>query len=626
MSDPTPEPAIEPSPPPVRFDDMPLSEPARAGLAALGYEIATPVQASVFEAAMSGRDLMVQSKTGTGKTTAFGLPLVEMVDVSRERVDPQALVLCPTRELAMQVAEEIAELGDPKGVRVLPVYGGTPMNPQLNALKSGCDVVVGTPGRVLDHIRRRTLRLVHARLAVLDEADEMLSMGFWEDVTAILDQLPEQRQTFLFSATLPDQIRKTALTQMKDPAQIDISRDELTVEGITNISYETDERLPKPRNLLYVLEVERPQSAVIFCNTRDDASIIAAFLRRQGLHALSLSGELSQRDRERVMRRMKTGELRYLVATDIAARGIDISDLGHVINYSLPAFTEVYLHRVGRTGRAGKKGTAISLVSGRDEMTYTELQRNFGVNFIRKTLPPFQEINRMQADRVGAELLKAARDTEITSFLRLAEHLKATESGTEVIAFLLKGYFAQLEEERAREPQDLEEDTQEEEHRPPRREERRDAERSPRRRDRARDGDRGAGRSADRGGRSDRADRGGRADRADRSDAGDRAPADGDAQELGRSIQEPGEARAEHLRLFINRGQVDGYDERRIRGLLADAADVDEEEAMHRAVLRRNHAFADVRADVAEKAIAAAGAGFEREDKPVIIEVARTRG
>ncbi|MEL6187311.1 MAG: DEAD/DEAH box helicase [Myxococcota bacterium] len=340
----------------VRFDDMPLSDAAREGIRALGYEIATPVQATVFETAMSGQDLMVQSKTGTGKTTAFGLPLIEKIDVERQGIDPQALVLCPTRELAMQVSEEIAELGDPKGVRVLPVYGGTAMNPQLKALKAGCDVVVGTPGRILDHIRRRTLRLVHAHLAVLDEADEMLSMGFWEDVTAILEQLPEKRQTFLFSATLPDQIRKTALTQMREPVQIDISRDELTVEGITNICYETDDRLPKPRNLLYVLEVEKPESAVIFCNTRDDASIIAAFLRRQGLHALALSGELAQKDRERVMRRMKNGELRYLVATDIAARGIDISDLGHVINYSLPAFTEVFLHRVGRTGRAGKKG------------------------------------------------------------------------------------------------------------------------------------------------------------------------------------------------------------------------------------------------------------------------------
>lgn len=600
-------------------------------MAALGYEIATPVQATVFEVALGGQDLMVQSKTGTGKTTAFGLPTIEKVDMDREGTDPQALILCPTRELANQVAEEVTALGKAKGVRVLPVYGGTAMGPQLDALKSGCDVIVGTPGRVLDHIRRRTLNLQGAKLAVLDEADEMLSMGFWEDVTAILDQLPKEKQTFLFSATLPDQIRRTALTQMKAPVQIDISRDELTVEGITNISYESDERLPKPRNLLYVLEVERPESAVIFCNTRDDASILAAFLRRQGLHALALSGELSQRDRERVMRRMKNGELQYLVATDIAARGIDISDLGHVVNYSLPAFTEVYLHRVGRTGRAGRKGTAISLVSGRDEMTYTELQRNFGIEMIRKELPDVETINKMQAERVAAELYKEARDTEITSFRKLAHHLKETKEGTEVIAFLLKGYFAKLEEERAREPtelgptpSDLNEPTDRSgrEEREPRRE---------------------RGRRRDRGERSERRPRGERSDRPRRAreeepaepraeEAAAEGPAEGEgeAPRRRRSRRPRGEERErtprEGVRLFINRGQGDGYDERKVRMLIADAADVDEEEAIKKATLRRSHAFADVSEEIAQRAVAAAEAGLEREDKPVIIEVAKGRG
>ena len=598
----------------VRFDDMPLSDAARDGIRGLGYEVATPVQATVFDTAMTGRDLMVQSKTGTGKTTAFGLPLVEKIEVDRESAHPQALVLCPTRELASQVSDEIAALGQPKGVRVLPVYGGTAMNPQLKALKDGCDVVVGTPGRILDHLRRRTLRLEDARLAVLDEADEMLSMGFWEDVTAILEQLPEGRQTFLFSATLPDQIRKTALTQMREPVQIDISRDELTVEGITNICYETDDRLPKPRNLLYVLEVERPESAVIFCNTRDDASIIAAFLRRQGLHALALSGELAQKDRERVMRRMKTGELRYLVATDIAARGIDISDLGHVVNYSLPAFTEVFLHRVGRTGRAGKKGTSVSLVSGRDEMTFTELERNFGVKFIKKALPDFEDIHQIQAQRVAGELAKKARDTEITSFLRLAEHLKTTGPGTEVIAFLLKAYFAQLEEQRAHEPMELGGEVE------PRSASEAPSPEAPargRRRERGR-GDSGRGRS-DEGRRSDRG--------GDREGSGPRRPRrPARRSEEGEAAPRSESADPSSTRVFINRGQGDGYDERRIRGLLADAADVDEEEAMRRAVLRRTHAFADVAPNVAERAIAACASGFEADDRPVVIEVARSRG
>src|SRR5688572_22119026 len=437
-------------PSPVRFDDMPLSPEARAGLKALGYELATPVQAATFGPAMEARDLMVQSKTGTGKTTAFGLPLIERVMIGEGLQDPQALILCPTRELAIQVAEELAELGDPKGVRVLPIYGGAPMGPQLKSLKAGCDVVAGTPGRVLDHIRRRTLRLVHVHIAVLDEADEMLSMGFWDEVTAILDQLPAQRQTFLFSATLPDEIRKTAKSYMRDPINIDISRDELTVEGITNIAYETDDRLPKPRNLLYLLEVERPESAIIFCNTRDDTNTVANFLRRQGFHAYALSGDLAQKDRERIMNRMKRGDLQYLVATDVAARGIDISDLSHVILYSLPEFTEVYVHRVGRTGRIGKKGTAISLVGGRDEMTFTELKRKFGIQFEVRKLPDHQEVTKLHAQRVAGELLKKAREVEITSFLPLAERLKDVEGGTEVIGYLLKSYYSALEEERAR--------------------------------------------------------------------------------------------------------------------------------------------------------------------------------
>jgi ATP-dependent RNA helicase DeaD len=581
------------NPPPerVRFTDLPLSESALAGVEALGYEFATPVQAAVYEKAMTGQDLMVQSKTGTGKTTAFGLPVVERIRMEGG-TDPQAVVLCPTRELAVQVSEELAELGDPKGVRVLPIYGGAPMAPQLKSLKAGCDVVVGTPGRILDHIRRRTLRLVHAHMAVLDEADEMLSMGFWEDVTAILDQLPDERQTLLFSATLPDQIRRTALRGMKDPETVDISRDELTVEGIENIAYEADDRLPKPRNLLYLLEMERPDNAVIFCNTRDDASIVAAFLRRQGLHALALSGELNQRDRERVMRRMKTGELQYLVATDIAARGIDISDLSHVVNYSLPDFTEVYLHRVGRTGRAGRTGTAVSLVSGRDQVTQTALTRDFGVQFTMKELPEFGEVVRRQAERVASELQKQARETEVTSFLRLSERLLETDAAVEAVAFLLKHYFSALEEARSRDPLAApgEEDDVERE--------------PPRAREGDRDRDRKERKPKKKGKKDDR--REGRRDR-DRDRDRDRE-----------------ERTAEVDRLFVNRGITDGYDEQKVRELITEAAG--KGDGIGKIQLRRTHSFVEVTSSVGERAIAASTDGLEREDKPVTIEAARTRG
>ena len=587
------------SPQKVRFADMPLSPEVQAGIRALGYELATPVQSSVFEHAMAGKDLMVQSKTGTGKTTAFGLPLVECIEVDDQRTDPQALVLCPTRELAMQVAEELAELGDPKGVRVLPIYGGAPMGPQLKSLKAGCDVIVGTPGRILDHIRRRTLRLVHAHMAVLDEADEMLSMGFWEDVTAILSHLPTEKQTLLFSATLPDQIRRTALSQMREPMSIDISRDELTVEGILNIAYEVDDRLPKPRNLMYVLEVEKPENAIIFVNTRDDAAMLSAFFRRQGFHALALTGELAQRDRERVMRRMKTGELQFLVATDIAARGIDISDLSHVINYALPDFTEVYLHRVGRTGRIGKKGTAVSLVSGRDEVTYTQLQRQFGVKFEKRTLPELAEIQKMQARRVALELAKMARDTEITSFLSLAEELKTLEQGTEVIAFLLKRHFSILEEERAREPAELrgrEEGKRfgrrlEEDAEAPPEEAEAEAEERKRKRKKKKDKERGRGEGE-----------------AQAAPAGEEAPPPVDGR----------------VRLFVSRGSNDQYSEEMIRDLVLASAGQGGEGDIGRIQLRRTHAFVEATTEVAHAA--AAATGVEREEKPVTIELARTRG
>lgn len=578
---------------------MPLSKEVLAGLDALGYEFATPVQAAVFETAMTGKDLMVQSKTGTGKTTAFGLPLIERIDKSLDQADPQALILCPTRELAGQVAEELAELGDPKGVRVLPIYGGAPMGPQLKSLKAGCDVIVGTPGRVLDHIRRRTLRLVHAHTAVLDEADEMLSMGFWDDVTDILSHLPNEKQTLLFSATLPDQIRKTALSQMRDPVSIDISRDELTVENILNVAYEVDDRLPKPRNLMYVLEVERPENAIIFTNTRDDAAMLSAFFRRQGFHALALTGELAQRDRERVMRRMKTGELQYLVATDIAARGIDISDLSHVVNYALPAFTEVYLHRVGRTGRIGKKGTAISLVSGRDEVTYTQLTRQFGVKFENRTLPDLAEIQKMQAKRVAAELAKLARDTEITSFLKLAEELKTTDQGTEVIAFLLKRHFSWLEEERAKEPVELQGSPEGKAKGKRRREEER-AEPAPR----AVEEEEAPRRKKKRKSR-------------DEERASEPAPA---------AVAEVAPKHDDRVRLFVNRGSNDAYDEQKIFDLVLEIAGAGDAEGLGPVQLRRTHAFVEAAPELAKAAIAAAEAGVEREEKPVAIEAARTRG
>jgi ATP-dependent RNA helicase DeaD len=550
----------------VRFIDMPLAPEVQEGLRCLGYEFATPVQAATYDIAISGKDLMVQSKTGTGKTTAFGLPLVERIEMQRG-VEPQALILCPTRELAGQVCEELTQLGDPKGVRVLSVYGGTPMAPQLKCLKDGCEVVVGTPGRVLDHVRRRTLRLDSVRTMVLDEADEMLSMGFWDEVTAILDQLPKERQMLLFSATLPDEIRRTAQAYMRDAETINVSRDEMTVEGIRNLFYQAKPKLPKPRNLLYILEMEAPDNAIIFCNTRDDASVVAAFLRRQGLHALALSGEHAQKDRERIMKRMKSGELKYLVATDVAARGIDISDLSHVVNYSLPDFIEVYVHRVGRTGRIGKSGTAVSLVGGRDEMSFTELKRRFGIEFEMRELPSEDEVLEKQAQRVARELLEASRDVEITSCLALARRLQHQEGLPEILALFLKKHFLELESDRSEAP------APEALAGTPRAEMKRPA-------------------------------------REEQASTSRRAPA--------------GSAEGS-VRLFVSRGKDDGFTEEHIRALVREVAGARADERPIEVLLRRTHSFVDAPADLAEASVAAAAQGLELDQKPISIEVARPR-
>lgn len=582
------------APEPVRFEDLEISPLVREGLDALGYEVATPVQAAAFAPAAAGKDLTVQSKTGTGKTTAFGLPLIERVSGERDG-RPEALILCPTRELALQVASELETLGGPKGARVVAIYGGAPINPQLRALEEGAEVIAGTPGRVLDHIRRGTLKLDRVRMMVLDEADEMLSMGFWDEVTAILDRLPKERQTLLFSATLPDEIRRTAEGYMKDPENLNISQDELTVEGITNIAYEVDPRFPRPRNLLYVLEVERPESAIIFCNTRDDTAVVSAFLRRQGHHALALSGDLRQKDREKIMARMKSGELKYLVATDIAARGIDISELGHVVNYSLPDFTEVYVHRVGRTGRAGRTGTAISLISGRDEMTYTQLERQFSVNFEKRTLPDIKEIQKSQAERVGRELYEECREVEVSAFTSLADHLKEQPQGVHVIAFLLKQYFSALEAERAGESED-EGDRSAAPSRGPR-------ERAPRSRgdDRRRDA-----RRSERGPARSGEDRH-RGPRSGARDAGPRRP----------RLEGP------VRRLFVNRGSNDGFGADEVRALIEDVHGGPVE--FGTVQVRRTHSFLELRPDAAERVVAGAASHAGSEDKPLSIEVAKSR-
>ncbi len=424
------------------FQSFPISDDIKSALAEMGFEKPTEVQREAIEPALSGHDLLVQSRTGSGKTSAFGIPLIERLPAhGGEPGQPLALILAPTRELAHQVASELRALAAHKGTRVHAIYGGVPMGRQIAALRSGLDVVVGTPGRLLDHIRRKNLSLAAVRFVVLDEADEMLSMGFWDEVTGLLELTPKERQTMLFSATLPYEVAKAASQYLREPVRIDLSGDSLTVEGIDSFIYHVQGSMPKPRQLMYVLEVEQPESAIIFCNTRNETDMIAKYLTTAGFVAEALSGNLKQRDRERVMARIKARDLRYMVATDIAARGIDINNLSHVFNYSLPEFTEVYLHRVGRTGRIGKLGTAVSLVDGTGLTTLTRLQREFGIHFVERRLPPEEEVISLRSHRIMKELAEKASVAELGQHLPVAQEIVNSAEAQQIVAFLLKSYF-----------------------------------------------------------------------------------------------------------------------------------------------------------------------------------------
>ncbi|MFL5398701.1 MAG: DEAD/DEAH box helicase [Myxococcales bacterium] len=430
------------------FADLPLSEELRRGIADRGYVQPTPVQAAVIGPILAGRDLICRSKTGTGKTAAFGIPLLERIPGGTRKAS--ALVLCNTRELALQVSQELEALAKHKNISVVAIYGGAPMGAQTDALRGGAEVIVGTPGRVYDHIRRGALKLDDTRIAVLDEADEMLSAGFFEEVTRILDHLPKDRQTLLFSATVPPDIEHLAARYLRDPETILLSGDTFTVEHIKNVIYDVVDQYPKPRNLLYLLEREDPDSAIVFCNTRTDTELIANVLNRNGLDAEMLNGDLPQKERERVMGKVKRGELKFMVATDIAARGIDISDLSHVINYSLPEDPSVYLHRVGRTGRIGKKGTAISLVSGAEIMTLSALQKRFGIEFEQRKLPTPEEAKTVWIEKHIKELRDAMQGgMAYDAFLSLAVDLSSRDEGRTLLAYALKYFFTHHRMEKA---------------------------------------------------------------------------------------------------------------------------------------------------------------------------------
>ncbi len=423
-----------------RWEDLGVADALAKALREMEYEHPTPVQVACLPMALQGKDLLVRSKTGTGKTSAFGIPIVQRIEDGAREV--RALVLAPTRELAIQSCQEMGRIAKYRDLSATPVYGGVGIQPQADAMAAGTEIVVGTPGRLLDHIRRGNLKLGTCRIVCLDEADEMLSMGFLEEVTSILDHIPPGPQVLLFSATVEDQIRAIVDRYATDPQSVFLSTDTRTVEGVDHILYETVGTYPKPRQLMTIIDIEEPESGIIFCNTKDDTAMIASFLSRQGVDAEPISSDLSQANRERVMGRIKAGEIRFLVATDIASRGIDISDLTHVINYTLPEDPAVYLHRVGRTARIGKTGTAISLMSGREMNCRKILENKWEIDFIHKELPSLEDARRIWTERHVAELERAMEQVAWDGFLPIVKSIKERDDADVLFAAALRGFFS----------------------------------------------------------------------------------------------------------------------------------------------------------------------------------------
>lgn len=423
------------------FDDWELAPTLRKALSDMGYDRPMPVQQAVFQALTAGKDLMVQSKTGSGKTSAFGIPISQLL--SHEKKGVQALILAPTRELAMQVAKEVSKLVIHMDVSVVPIYGGTPIGPQIEQLAAGAQIVAGTPGRVLDHIRRGTLDTSGIIMFTLDECDEMLSMGFQEEIENIIKTMPskDKRQTLLFSATIPKEIQRIGRRHMNDPAMISLSSDRVGAELIDHHYYVVT-GMARTKDLLKLMKAEKPESAIIFCNTREETNTVARSLRNSGMDAEALSSDLSQSDRERVMQRMRDKNLNYLVATDIAARGIDISELSHVINYTFPSSPEIYVHRTGRTGRAGKQGTALSLVGPKELGSFYYLKLIYKIDPTERELPGTEELGTIQEGERYQEVIGKVEGKARGEYLKLARRLWQSSEGERVVALLLQNLLA----------------------------------------------------------------------------------------------------------------------------------------------------------------------------------------
>lgn len=417
------------------FHDFGLEARILKAVTELGFEEPTPIQQKAIPIALSGRDLIGQAQTGTGKTAAFGLPLIQRINGTSDKIS--ALILAPTRELAIQVAEELGKLSRYKGVRTLPIYGGQEIGRQIRALKKHPQIIVGTPGRLLDHINRKTIRLDDVDTVILDEADEMLDMGFLEDIQTILGKVPAERQTMLFSATMPPNIQKLAEQFLRDPAHVSVVPKQVTVPQIDQAYFEVHER-QKFETLSRLLDMESPELAIVFGRTKRRVDELSEALQKRGYSADGLHGDLSQAQRDTVMRKFRDGSIDVLVATDVAARGLDVTGVTHVINFDLPQDPESYVHRIGRTGRAGREGVAWTFVTPREIDHLYFIERVTRQRIPRKPLPSMAEAIEGKQKVTAERLLETVEKSETNEFKGLAIQLLEQYDSVHLLAAALK--------------------------------------------------------------------------------------------------------------------------------------------------------------------------------------------
>lgn len=436
----------------VKFEELDLKPQILRAIKEMGFEEATPIQSQAIPVVISGQDVIGQAQTGTGKTASFGIPLLQKVDPSIKKT--QAIVLSPTRELAIQSTEELHKLSKyMHGVKILPVYGGQDIGRQIKGLKGGVQIIIGTPGRIMDHLRRKTIKCEEIKTVVLDEADEMLNMGFREDIETILDYMPqENRQTVLFSATMPRPIMEITRKYQHDAKTIKITKKELTVPNIEQYYYDV-KRHDKIDVLARLLDYYNPKLSVVFCNTKRMVDELVSELQQRGYFAEGLHGDMKQAQRDRVMRKFRTGKTDILIATDVAARGIDVDDVEAVFNYDIPQDDEYYVHRIGRTGRAGREGRAFTFVRGKEVYKLKDIQRYCKTKIIHKPIPSTEDVAHIKAEKIMDNISTIIEEENLHDMIEMIEKQvnEADYTAMDIAAAFLKQAIGGVESEKDKE-------------------------------------------------------------------------------------------------------------------------------------------------------------------------------